>query len=223
MHQNSILTCPGIPRIPRTPLQTPRASPDPPTEFLTCQSRPLWYMQTSLSWKNFYRHLPLGPAYSSDIAGDGPPIGKRLTRNRNTDPLLRVQPTAQASPVNDPPASPTRPVSPEIATPVNPENENPQEAPAPTMRTLATNPRSSSEDVPRPPNDTRLIDMDPDQYVYFQEANETLRFIPERVLKPVRGVYVQLMRSIVNNPQDLLRWKKFLLCSQSGERRSTIL
>ena len=209
--KNSILTCPGIPRTPRTPLQTPRASPDPPTEFLTCQSRPLWYMQTSLSWKNFYRHLPLGPAYSSDIAGDGPSIGKRLTRNRNTDPLLRVQPTAQASPVNDPPASPTRPVSPEIATPVNPENENPQEAPAPTMRTLATNPRSSSEDVPRPPNDTRLIDMDPDQYVYFQEANETLRFIPERVLKPVRGVYVQLMRSIVNNPQDLLRWKKFLL------------
>ena len=123
-----------------------------------------------------------------------------------------MQPTAQASPVNDPPASPTRPVSPEIATPVNPENENPQEAPAPTMRTLATNPRSSSEDVPRPPNNTRLIDMDPDQYVYFQEANETLRFIPERVLKPVRGVYVQLMRSIVNNPQDLLRWKKFF-CS----------
>ena len=219
--QNSILTCPGIPRILRYPGTSPRASPDPPI-LKTHRSRPLWHSQTDPSWKNFYRHLSLGPAYSSDVAGDGPPNGKRLGRNRNTDPLLRVQATVQASSVNDSPASPDRPASPvndppaspppEIDVPVNPDNENPQEVPAPTIRqTLANNPRPSSEDVPRPSNDTRLIDLDPDQYVYFQEANETLRFIPEKLVKPVRGVYIQLMRSVINDPQDLLRWKKFLL------------
>ena len=88
---------------------------------------------------------------------------------------------------------------------------SPPTDPPPIIRPLANEPRSSSENVIRPSNDTRLIDMHPDQYVYLQECMETLRFIPEKVLKPFRSVYNRLMRSIVHNPQDLLRWKKFLL------------
>ena len=177
------------------------------SQILTCQSRP--------PWKNLHRHLLLGPAFSSDIAGDGPSAGGRLQRNRTADPLLNVS-SSTAVPQVNPPASSIAvhqvnpPASPIVSTPEAPtEREIPEEVPA--IHTLANDPRSSSDDVPRPTNDTRLIDMHPDQYVYLQEANETLRFIPERVVKPVRGVFNQLMRSVVNNPQDLLRWKKFFL------------
>ena len=87
------------------------------SQILTCQSRP--------SWKNFHRHLLLGPAFSSDIAGDGPSAGGRLQRNRTADPLLNVS-SSTAVPQVNPPASSIAvhqvnpPASPIVSTPEAP-------------------------------------------------------------------------------------------------------
>ena len=119
---------------------------------------------------------------------------------RHVDPLLNV-------PLPTPPSTQDNAPSVTIATPP----PLPVPVTAPVTRTLIDEPRASAINIARPHAATRLLDMHPDQYVYLQEAMETLRFIPEKVLKPFRTVYNNLMRSIVSNPQDLLRWKKFLL------------
>ena len=49
-----------------------------------------WWLVMTYLWKNFYRHLALGPEYSSNVAGDCSPSGKRLGTRRNADPLLNV-------------------------------------------------------------------------------------------------------------------------------------
>ena len=172
----------------------------------------------TFSWKNLYRHLALGPEFSSDVAGDGP-AAKRVPKIRKADALihrirrkLRVpHPTpSPALATETDAASPSTNLVPETtsATPSSPlVSETPPES-----RSSTPAPRSYADEViARPSADTRLIDMHPGQYVYLQEAMETLRFIPERVLKPFRGAYNQLMRSIISNPPDLLRWKKFIL------------
>jgi hypothetical protein len=63
----------------------------------------------------------------------------------------------------------------------------------------------------RPSAEDLLISLHLHQYVFLQEAVPTLRFIPDKVLKQVRSVYIKQMQTILRDSTNLQSWSKFLL------------
>jgi hypothetical protein len=59
--------------------------------------------------------------------------------------------------------------------------------------------------------DTKLLDLQPEQFGVLAGVQQSLTFIRDRCLAVVRKVFIQYARPFEQRPNDILAWKKFLL------------